>query len=238
MDDLALILEKLEWVAKERRGRESTPGLVERVQAVKAFQHRRFAHTYADLLASPQYAPAASFFLDELYGPFDFTRRDQQFERVAPALSKMLPRELVGTLARLAELHALSEELDTCMGHALRCAAIDARSYTQAWCRVGMPAWRERQIALTVSVGRALERYTHSRMLRAALHAMRRPAKIAGLGDLQRFLEIGFDTFKDIADPNWFIDEIGRREREFASRLFAMDDSGIAKSHLRRDRET
>ena len=82
---------------------------------VKRYQHRRFQHTYADLLASPRYARSARFFLDDLYGPEDFTRRDEQFARVVPGLMRLFPRELVGTVMSLGELHALSEQFDTAM---------------------------------------------------------------------------------------------------------------------------
>jgi hypothetical protein len=228
MDDPAvLIFSRLEQVARERQSRAASPDLADKVQALKSFQHRRFAHTYADLLAGPRYRDAARFFLNELYGPADFTRRDQQFERVVPALVKLFSKELVSTVSTLTELHALSERLDTCMGHSLSRAHVNPRIYMLAWCEVGRPDLRERQIELTVSVGRALERYTRSRVLRATLHAMRRPAKIAGLGELQRFLEAGFDTFGRIDDSNWFLEEVRRRERKLAQQLFEMDCSDI-----------
>jgi hypothetical protein len=217
----------LKQVAAERQARAADPELGRRVHALKAFQHRRFAHTYADLLSAPQYGAAARFFLDELYGPVDFTRRDQQFERMVPALTRLFSSELVNTVSALTELHALSERMDTSMGRALSDLPVDPRSYATAWREVGQPGLRERQIALTVTMGRALERHTRSRILRAALHAMRRPASVAGLGDLQRFLEVGFDIFKGIDDPEWFIEEVGRRERKLASQLFAMNLSGI-----------
>jgi hypothetical protein len=226
-DAAELIFFWLEQVAEERRARAADPELARRVQALKAFQHGRFAHTYSDLLAAPEFGAAARFFLDELYGPVDFTRRDQQFKRVVPTLTRLFSGELVKTVSALAELHALSERLDTSMGRVLWRLPIDPRGYATAWREVGQPILRERQIALTVAVGRALERHTRSRLLRAALHAMRRPAGAAGLGDLQRFLEVGFDTFKDIDDPEWFLEEVGRRERKLASELFAMDFSAI-----------
>lgn len=230
-DEAELIFFCLEQVAEERRARAADPDLAGRVQALKAFQHRRFAYTYADLLAAPQFGAAARFFLDELYGPVDFTRRDQQFKRVVPTLTKLFSAELVKTVSTLAELHALSERLDTSMGRIVSRLPVDPRAYATAWRQVGQPILRERQIALTVTVGRALERHTRSRLLRAALHAMRRPAGAAGLGDLQHFLEVGFDTFKDIDDPEWFLEEVGRRERKLASELFAMDLSAIEGIH-------
>lgn len=221
------ILEYLERVSDERRRRAGSSELSESVTALKSFQHRRFAHTYADLLASPAYRSAAKFFLDELYGPADFSQRDQQFERIVPSLTRLFPAELIGTVAALAELHALSEHLDSQMGLALVRVPITPESYGSAWRAVGCPDRRERQIQLTALVGRALERYTRRRLLRATLHAMRRPASLAGLGALQRFLEAGFDTFNEIENSGWFLDQVERRERTLARQLFNSDISGI-----------
>ena len=77
------ILAHLRGVAAERQRRAGDAGLAQRVLALKAYQQRRFSLTYADLLATPRYAAVARFFLDELYGPHDFTERDDQLARVS-----------------------------------------------------------------------------------------------------------------------------------------------------------
>ena len=74
------------------------PELQAKVLLLKAFQRQRFARTYEDLLDTPRYGAAARFFLDELYGPTDFTRRDAQFARVVPALVRLFPPEVVETV--------------------------------------------------------------------------------------------------------------------------------------------
>src|SRR4051812_23857649 len=105
----AAIAAQLSVVEAERARRAEEPGLLARVTDLKAFQQRRFSRTYADLLASARYGPASRYFLDELYGPADFSRRDAQFARVAPAIVRLFPEEVAETVAVLAELHALSE---------------------------------------------------------------------------------------------------------------------------------
>ena len=191
------------------------------MREIKRFQHARFERTYADLLASPRYSRAAQFFLDDLYGPEDFSRRDEQFARVVPGLVRMFPHEIVGTVMSLGELHALSEQLDTAMGSVVETTSIDDRQYAGAWRTVGRPADRERQITLMLAVGSALDRYTRNPLLRTSLRLMRGPAAAAGLGVLQAFLERGFDTFRDMRGAQEFLDTVARRESEVASRLFA-----------------
>ena len=215
------IAHHLETVAAERERRAASPVLLEKVTVLKAFQQRRFAHTYADLLASPRYGPAARYFLDELYGPKDFSARDAQFARVAPSIARVFPKEVAGTLDILSELHALSETLDTAMGLQLASERVTASDYIAAWQGVGRAADRNRQIDVTLSIATQLDRITRLPLLRNALRLMRGPARAAGLGELQRSLETGFDTFKAMKGADEFIAFIAERERALAAALFA-----------------
>jgi hypothetical protein len=204
---------------------------------MKAYQHARFMQTYADLLAHPRYGGAALFFLEDLYGPGDFTSRDDQFARIVPGLVRMFPRDIVTTVQSLGQLHALSEELDTGMAEALRkmLAAdvrgenselvVDGAQYGLCWRTVAGPAVRERQIFLMLSVGEALESYTRNPLLRTSLRLMRGPAQAAGLGALQAFLERGFDTFRAMRGAREFLTVIASRERALAAALFEGADA-------------
>ncbi len=217
------ILENLQKVAAERRRRDDDAMLEARTRAIKDYQHRRFARTYSDLLAQPRYAQSARFFLDELYGPQDFTDRDAQFARVVPGLVRIFPHELVATVQALSELHALSETMDSAMGAELSSFRVDAWVYAGAWQAVGRPRVRARQIELMMQVGGALDRYTRNPILRHSLRLMRGPARAAGLAALQSFLETGFDTFRAMKGAEEFLQTVANRERELAARLFAVD---------------
>jgi hypothetical protein len=226
--DANSILEHLRIVDAERRRRSTSSDLTARVHALKAYQQRRFAHSYADLLATSRYGNAARFFLDELYGPHDFSERDAQFARVVPALVRLFPQEIVATVDTLAQLHALSETLDTIAGAHLAAPYVDAAAYARAWQGAGHVAEREQQIALTLAVGESLDRLTRNPLLRHTLRMMRGPAKAAGLGELQRFLESGFETFKAMKGAREFLATIATRERGLARALFAasLDNEG------------
>ncbi|MDP2007496.1 MAG: hypothetical protein Q8K45_17630 [Rubrivivax sp.] len=230
------ILASLQAVATQRALRKQEPGLAERVQAMKAYQHARFMQTYADMLAHPRYGGAALFFLEDLYGPGDFTSRDDQFARIVPGLVRMFPRDIVVTVQSLGQLHALSEELDTAMAKAWRSLVrgedaagdvmgIDGARYGHCWRSVAGPVERERQIALMLAVGEALEGYTRNPLLRTSLRLMRGPAQAAGLGALQSFLERGFDTFRAMRGAREFLSTVATRERALAAALFGGADA-------------
>ncbi|WP_255501402.1 FFLEELY motif protein [Mitsuaria sp. WAJ17] len=215
------ILQHLQMVEQERQRRLADPALNACVQALKLFQQQRFARTYADLLASPRYGAAARFFLEELYGPGDFSSRDAQFARVVPALVRLFPEQVVQTVSHLAELHALSERLDGEMASELLGAPLTALRYVQAWQVVGQPERRQEQIELTLAVGASLDQLTRKPLLRQALRMMRGPASAAGLAELQHFLEQGFDTFKAMRGAGDFLCTVRERELALASALFS-----------------
>jgi hypothetical protein len=214
------ILDHLAVVEGERRSRLAQAGLAGAVDALKAYQQARFARTHADLLVDARFGPAANFFLAELYGPQDFTQRDAQFMRIVPALVRLFPEDIVATVEALAAVHALSERLDTAMARHLRGASARRASYVAAWQATGGAADRARQIELVIHVGRALDRHTRSRLLRASLKAMRAPARAAGMGDLQGFLETGFEAFAAMRGAPEFLATIEARETALLNRLF------------------
>ena len=169
---------------------------------------------------------AANFFLNELYGPQDFTQRDAQFSRIVPALVRLFPSDTVATVESLAAVHALSERLDTAMAIHLGGALPARASYVRAWQATGEPAARARQIELVMSVGEALDRHTRSFVLRTSLKAMRGPARAAGMGALQTFLESGFEAFGAMGGAREFLATIHARETALAARLF--DPAAVA----------
>ncbi len=208
------------------------PSLRVALAEVKRVQARRFSGTYADLLAGGPYAVAARFFLDELYSDKDYAERDGQFARIAGAIEKLFPAAVADTAVALAELHALSEELDQAMAvhwleHASR-GQSDAQRYVAAWRGVGRRRDREGQLSVVLGIGREMARLTRMPGLRMMLKMMRRPAVAAGLGSLQRFLENGFDTFTAMARRDGAEEFLGLIEKREAALIAMWFDSDVA----------
>jgi len=232
--DARRILDHLEAVERLRSERRSDAQLASRVDAIKAFQSRRFQHTYADLLTSTRYAAAARFFLDELYGSLDFCERDAQFARVVPAMTRMLPAKLLGAVIDLAELHSMTETMDTCMARQLASASTDALGYARAWQACKQRDVRQAQIEKTLRIGKLLDKYTGNRLIRGTLRVMRGPSQAAGLGEIQRVLESGLDAFESMRGADDFLDTIRVRETDLADTLFGTDlgKAGGRVTHL------
>ncbi|NPC58139.1 FFLEELY motif protein [Caenimonas soli] len=208
---------------------EADPSLLAALARVKHVQSRRFAASYADLLAAGPYAAAARFFLDELYSDKDYAERDAQFARIAGAIERLFPAQVADTAVALAELHALTEELDQAMAVAWLAQGDDlteAQRYVRAWRKVGRRADRENQLTVVMGIGRKMARFTRTPGLRMMLKMMRPAAVAAGLGSLQHFLENGFDTFAAMARDNGadgFLGTIEERESRLIAVLFDAD---------------
>lgn len=224
------VLRCLEVVEQERRLREVEPGLHARVSSIKRFQQQRFEGTYRDLLMSARFGPAARFFLDDLYGPADFRRRDQQFARIVPRIESVFPAVVSATVLDLARLHALSEQLDTAMARCLCSESVDPAAYASAWVDVGRAEDRDRQLSLVIDIGHSIERLTRHAWLVAGLRMMRGPARAAGLIELQQFLETGLASFRAMGGASEFLAIIEARERELMRALFGGQVGTLAQA--------
>jgi hypothetical protein len=217
----SFIAEAADW----RRRAAADPLLGERRAVLRQWQAARLAQTHADLLASPRYATAAAFFLSDLYGPKDFGERDSELERILPLLNSMLPVSGLRTLLLAIEVDALSERFDAAMvgvlGAQLDDGALDAAAYAAAYRAVGDRPGRATQIRLIGETGQALDAFAQKPFVRMTLKMMHGPAKMAGLGELQAFLERGFDAFRTMRDASEFLDLIVTREQAFSQALFA-----------------
>lgn len=219
------IREAMQAVSLLRLSRAGQPLLEQACLEIKRFQAQRFKATYADLLHNPRYRGAANFFLQELYGEQDYAQRDQQFARIASTIARLFPQAVVETAASLAEVHALTEQLDDRMARqwlAATAPGLHAR-YIQCWRTVADRPARLRQLEVVLQLGRELDRLTRMRGLRSLLRMMRAPAAAAGLSSLQGFLEAGFEAFADMKGASEFLALIERRESGWMVTLFDED---------------
>ncbi|WP_310449100.1 FFLEELY motif protein [Sulfuritalea sp.] len=215
--------------ARELRAARADDPRAEDYPHLKEYQAARLAHSYADLLASARYKPAAEFFLSDLYGPKDFRTRDEELARVVPLMVHVLPARALATLLEAVKMDTLSESLDTAMVLALRKAgrnrAIDWPAYVAAYRSCGRREDRELQIALVDQIGKTLDRLTRMPLVRYSLKLMSGPAHLAGLEALHGFLQGGYDAFSRMKGADEFLAIVGARETALMRELFANPDA-------------
>ncbi|RDV24702.1 hypothetical protein DXV75_13090 [Alteromonas aestuariivivens] len=213
------MVEHLHQVNELREQAEQSQ-LLNDVHALQAWQCQRLLATHADLASQKRYQLAMQFFVDELYGPKDFSQRDADLARVIPKLASVLPNKAMSALDDALALNALSFELDLAMADKLQGQNLDRDSYALAYRQVGRPDDRRHQIEIIAHLGQQLADVVHIRGIGMLIKLARRPAKMAGLLTLHEFLERGFDAFKGLGDVHSFIEPVIARERALMLQLF------------------
>jgi hypothetical protein len=219
----AELIRQLARARELHQERAASTELAAALDRLALWQSRRLNATYADLAHEPRYAPAITFFQTDLYGPGDFSRRDADLARVVPLMVRVLPEGVIATISGAMELSVLSHELDRALLEKLPARALSVATYCAAYRALANRGARERQIALIVAVGRALDRYVGKTLTRSALAAMRQPARVAGLSALQGFLERGFAAFRHMRGADAFLAAVETRETALMNAIFDGD---------------
>jgi hypothetical protein len=190
------------------------------VKRVKQWQHRRLRYTYHDLSIDHRFAPATTFFFDELYGEKDTVQRDRDLLRMYPTIKRLLPKFAFETLDNALALDVLSEEFDQELAAQTRGVAINHAVYCEAFRAVGRKADRLRQVALMQEVGHGLDLVVKKPLIYSTLKMLRRPSKLAGLAEMQQFLEAGFSAFRHMKGATPFLHAIAERETALIEAIF------------------
>jgi len=204
-------------------GRLDEPGFpLAEMETLQDWQRRRLARTYADLLAQKQFRAAGHFFLEELYGGLDFRERDREVEHVLPVMVRMLPEHMLESMVDAFGLQALSLELDMRMAQGMKESGwpdLCVERYGSLYRRIDRLDERRRQVALIHRLGEELLDLVRHRMVLRLVRFMRIPARAAGFGRLQGFLEEGLYAFREMRQGHEFIRVIRDRETTIMQRL-------------------
>jgi len=206
----------------QRSAEAADPVLRAALPRLRDFQRARLAATYRDLVTSERYRAAAEFFLGELYGNLDPGPREQQLARAAGAFARALPAAALAVLEQAVALELLTQSLDAGLARLLAQAEpITTDSYARAYRALGRRPERVRQIEMIVDIGEALDRWLARRAVGALLRLSRAPARAAGFGALQDFLECGYHAFRQLGGAGEFMATVKARESTLLERLYA-----------------
>jgi len=198
------------------------------LEVLQEWQRQRLERSFQDMFNSERYAAAGKFFLTELYGGLHFRERDQEMERVMPVMVRMLRDDMLLVLAEAFELQALSLDLDMDMTDALQQSGwseLNTDRYGAIYRICGRAADRAKQIELIRHLGLQLNELVHHRLVLLLIRTLRGPARAAGFGLLQSFLEQGLNAFRVMGDGTEFVNTVWSKESEVMRRLFAGDEN-------------
>lgn len=119
------------------------------------------------------------------------------------------------------ELDVLAEEFDQALTNALGSQPLSEASYIAAFRDVGRRDDRLHQIDLMKAVGSGLDRMVKKPLIFSTLKMLRKPARLADLGEMQQFLEAGFTAFRHMNGADYFLATVASRETLLIERIFS-----------------
>lgn len=209
-------------------GDEERLGSYERLVEV---QLGYFLPRYDDLRDRPGYDAAIDFVVADLTGS-GIADRDRELNKVVPVMSRMLPERALAVLAMAMELNARILEINLDIEAVLheqlvRGGDITERDYCLASREASSFDEFRALVGMTRRAGEALAHIVEMPMIRSLMRSMRLPARLAGFGDLQAFLEKGFHTFVAVPDVPEFLDVMEHRMTKVFYRVFEASESDL-----------
>ncbi len=191
-----------------------------------------FLPLYDDLRDRPGYDAAIDFVVSDLTGP-GVADRDRELARVVPVMSRLLPGRALDALALAMQLNARVLEINLDIARGLReqmdtGAPVSEYDYCLASRAAADFAECRELVAMTRRAGESLQHIVRVPMIHTTLKAMRLPARLAGVADLQAFLEKGFVTFVQLDDVPVFLDTLEARMTAVFRRVFEAPEHELA----------
>lgn len=193
--------------------------LLAAIQRLQQWQCQRLLASHIAMAQHPHYAKAIGFFVDELYGPKDFSQRDADLMRVIPKLAKVLPQHAMHAIEQALWLNALSFDLDMAMAQILGSAQLNRHNYALAYRALGRSDERAQQIHIAAKLAAQLNDVVGIVGISWLIKLSRRPAQRAGLSNMHDFLYRGYIAFKDLGDVSGFIDPVIALESQISAQL-------------------
>lgn len=196
---------------------------------VRKFQTDRLANTYSDFLELPRYRPACIYFLTDIYGAQDFTKRDQELERMYKFIRLVLPPKLVESVGYMIELNTMVRRLDYQVASVLVnelgvASSLTANQYAEAFRRCDNYVERMEQVRNTIMIITLVDEVVKQPMAGTSLRLARGPAEKAGWGDLYSFFARGYAAFKHMGGAEHFIATIRSREIRILDQIFSAEN--------------
>lgn len=202
----------------------SNPDLLERYERFVDWQLAYMLPFYDNLRQSEDTRAAIDFIVTDLAG-IKISARDQEIQRVVPTMIRMLPGKALGMLAAAMEQNARILEINLTICDTYYSQHGDAIAFTEKnYCTAARKAVTLTEcldlVKLTRALGHELDRTIRIPLLGVTLMTMRLPARLAGFGTLQAFLEKGYSTFRKLEDVDQFLDVAEKLMQQLFERIY------------------
>lgn len=191
--------------------------------ALQTFQSRRLRRDYADLADEEQYKQIGEFFFEEMYGPRDFSARDEQAHRLKQFVH-IVPGVGVRDVEPSLQLLDLTNKLDDSVTVWLMTLDapldFDEAVYERAYRLADNYDERVLQLELVSAALYNVYRLGRKPLLGTVLQGMQGLALATGMADIHRFLLLGYQAIQPVRDIYRFVETLCLRERDRLDRIY------------------
>jgi hypothetical protein len=191
--------------------------------SLQSFQSQRLRRDHADIADEPQYRQIANFFFQEMYGPNDFSSRDEQAHRLQQFVH-LVPGLAARDVLDVLELLDLTNHLDDAVAARLSALAapldFDEHIYERVYQLCDNYADRVRQIELSRNALYSVHRMALTPLIGAVLQRTQGLAQAVGMTDMHRFLHLGYHAILSVRDIHRFVETILLREQDRLDRIY------------------
>lgn len=191
--------------------------------ALQILQSNRLRRDFSDLAAIPMYEPVGEFFFNELYGPRDFSQRDNDARRLQHFLH-IMPGVHLHDVEEILDLLSITADLDDDLTRLLIASGapitFDEQIYEQLYREANNYDERYRQLELIQNCLWNVFRLSRSHILGMALESSGLLARLAGFEAGHTFLLKGFRALRDVSEIDYFAVTIYNRERARLDRIY------------------
>jgi hypothetical protein len=191
--------------------------------ALQIFQSNRLRRDYHDLAEIPVYEPLGEFFFNDIYGPRDFSQRDQEGRRLQHFIG-WLPGVQLRDLEEVLELLDLTNQLDEDLARRMWQANVgtdfDEMTYEHFYRIADKYDERLRQLTLVRTTLYNVFRLSRSHILGLALRRLHVVVCLVGIGQIHSFLQRGYEALQNVSAIEHFAETIYRRELDRLNRIY------------------
>jgi hypothetical protein len=191
--------------------------------ALQVFQSHRLRRDHADLADEEQYRALGEFVFEELYGPHDFSARDDQARRLHQFIH-LIPGLGLRDIEQVFELLEISNKLDESV--ATWMVALDAPIdfdeplYERAYRLADNYDERVKQLDLVRAVLYNVRQLARKPLLGTTLRHTQSLAHAAGMSDIHHFLHLGYQAIQPVRDIYRFVETVSLREQDRLDRIY------------------
>ncbi len=215
-------LAELEHVYSDRAKLSECDALI---TALRQLRVSRMRDSYADFAQQQRYQKAVKFVLEDLFGPNDLSYRDKQLQKAKSAMLKILPNDMLATVAKAVQFTVMSIRLDMAIAKQLQLHQVSPNDLNNHHYQQALQLATDYQECLqhteqVAAIGYEIEIVIRKPFVSTALKMCRKPAQLMGLGELQNYLERGFEAFKTMRGSDFFLNSFVEREKQCLDALF------------------